>query len=188
MKDEYGHSFFQEPPVKLLGAIIAGGKSQRFGSDKAAALLDGRALIDHIREALAPQVDNVVICGRTWPGMIAVTDRPAPDMGPLGGLCGALNYAADHGFDGVLTAGCDVLPVPDLRALVGASAAVVEVQRMFGFWPTALTHALDMHLSAQNDYSLRSWVSVAGARCVSCSVPFHNLNTRADLARYVRFN
>ena len=142
--------------MKLLGAIIAGGGSRRFGGDKAAALLDGRALIDHVRAALAPQVDALVVCGRDWPGVVAVADRPAPDMGPLGGLCGALHYAATNGFDAVLTAGCDVLPVPDLRVLAGPVAAVVEGQRLLGFWPIALAPVLDRHLT---DQARASWVN-----------------------------
>ncbi len=172
--------------MRLLGAIIAGGSSRRFGSDKAAALLDGKALVEHVRDALALQVDTVVICGRIWSGMVSVADQPAPDMGPLGGLCGALKYSAEHGFDAVLTAGCDVLPVPDLRALVGPSPAIVEGQRLFGYWPAALQTALDRHLAEQSDYSIRSWVTASGARSVICSLPLHNLNTRADLESYAK--
>jgi molybdenum cofactor guanylyltransferase len=170
--------------VKLLGAIIAGGGSRRFDGDKAAALLNGRALIDHVADALAPQVDAVVVCGRDWPGLPTVADQPQPDLGPLGGLCGALHHAELHGFDAVLTAGCDVLPVPDLRALVGPVAAVVEGQRLFGFWPVALRGQLDAHLADQADRSLRHWMAVSRARSVACAGSFHNLNTRADFALY----
>ena len=170
--------------MKLLGAIIAGGGSTRFDGDKAAALLDGRALIDHVCDALAPQVDAVVVCGRDWRGMVTVADQPKPDLGPLGGLCGALHHAVAHGFDAVVTAGCDVLPVPDLRALVGPVAAVVEGQRLFGFWPVALRAQLDAHLAEQADRSIRHWIAVSGARSVACASSFHNLNTRADFALY----
>jgi molybdenum cofactor guanylyltransferase len=170
--------------VKLLGALIAGGGSRRFDGDKAAALLNGRALIDHVSDALAPQVDALVVCGRDWPDMATVADRPAPELGPLGGLCGALHYAELHGFDAVLTAGCDVLPVPDLRALVGPVAAVVEGQRLFGFWPVGLRAMLADHLAHQDDRSLRHWIAVSGARSVACAGSFHNLNTRADFALY----
>ena len=170
--------------MKLLGAIIAGGGSRRFDGDKAAALLDGRALIDRVCDALSPQVEAVVVCGRDWPGMTTLADRPASDLGPLGGLCGALHYAEALGFDAALTAGCDVLPVPDLRALVGPVAAVVEGQRLFGFWPVGLRAQLDAHLAAAQDRSLRHWIATSGARSVACGGSFHNLNTRADFALY----
>jgi molybdopterin-guanine dinucleotide biosynthesis protein A len=170
--------------MRLLGAIIAGGGSRRFGGDKAAAVLDGRALIDHVVSALAPQVEDLVICGRDWSGMVTVTDRPTTDLGPLGGLCGALHYAAANRFDAVLTAGCDVLPLPDLSGLTGPTAAVIEGQHLFGFWPVALTAVLDRHLADQPDRSIRQWVIISGARTVACTRNFYNLNTRNDLKLY----
>ena len=55
--------------MRVLGAIIAGGQSRRFGSDKALAVIDGRPMIAHVTEALRPQVEMVAICGRDWPGL-----------------------------------------------------------------------------------------------------------------------
>jgi molybdenum cofactor guanylyltransferase len=170
--------------VKLLGAIIAGGGSRRFGGDKAAVLLNDRALIDHVADALAPQVDAMVVSGRDWPGLKAVADRPAPDLGPLGGLCALLHYAAQHEYDAVLAAGCDVLPVPDLRVLVGPMAAVVKSHWLFGYWPANLAAQLDDHLATQSDRSMRHWIAVSGAHEVACDTTFHNLNTREDFALY----
>jgi molybdopterin-guanine dinucleotide biosynthesis protein A len=96
--------------MRRLGAIIAGGKATRFGSDKAAASLNGTALIEHVADGLRDQVDKLIVCGRAWPGMDWVEDRPFADMGPLGGLNAALHYAQQNGFDEVVTAGCDVVP------------------------------------------------------------------------------
>lgn len=106
----------------ILGAIIAGGQSRRFGSDKALAEIGGKPLLDHVAEALRRQTDALIVCGREWPGATSIPDRPAPDQGPLGGLCAALRHAADNGFDAVLTAGCDTLPVPaELLSLLNPS-------------------------------------------------------------------
>lgn len=170
--------------MRLLGAILAGGKSQRFGGDKAAALLDDKALIDHVSDMLAPQVDAVVVCGRQWTGRASIADCPVPGMGPLGGLNAALQHASHYGYDAVLTAGCDVLPVPDLRALVGPVAAVIDEQWLFGFWPVALAASLDAHLVSQQDRSIRHWIAVCGARRVACATSFHNFNTRDDFELY----
>jgi molybdenum cofactor guanylyltransferase len=170
--------------MKRLGAIIAGGHSTRFGGDKAAALIAGRALIDHVAAALHPQVEALIVCGRDWPGLATVADDPAPDLGPLGGLCAALRHAVAHGFDIVLTAGCDSLPVPDLRALGGP--AVVAGQRLFGVWPVAFADQLSAHLATTTDRSVRHWIAVSGAREIALPGAVHNINTRRDLDLYTQ--
>jgi molybdenum cofactor guanylyltransferase len=171
--------------MSVLGAVIAGGQSRRFGGDKAAALLCGKALIQHAIDALAPQVDALVIVGRTWGGYQSVDDYPFA-CGPLSGLCAALRYARDHGHDHVLTAGCDVLPIPpDLRsALEGDGPAVVAGQRLLGLWPSAMAEPLEAHIRAQTDYALHHWIALSGARSVTFATPLHNLNTAKDLARF----
>ena len=176
--------------MRLLGAIIAGGQGRRFGGDKAAALLDGKALIDHVDDALRPQVDALIVCGRIWPGLDSVADRPAPDMGPLGGLNAALHAAQHKGFDMVLTAGCDVLPVPTFSRHHGLDPGsgflprVIKGQPLFGLWPASLAPQLEDHLATQTDRSMRHWIAIIGAREVECDIAFHNLNTRDDFALY----
>jgi molybdopterin-guanine dinucleotide biosynthesis protein A len=165
--------------VRRLGAILAGGQSRRFGSDKAVAIVGGRTLIDRVAAALAPQVDAIVVVGRE------LADRPAPGLGPLGGLCAALDHARAHGFDAVLTAGCDVLPVPaDLAVRLAPGPAVIDGQPLFGLWPATLAARLDAHLAAGGDRSLRRWVAATGARRVALAAALFNLNTPADLALY----
>ena len=177
-------SHVDEKYMRLLGAIIAGGGSRRFGGDKAAALIGSQALIDIVAAAVSAQVDKLIICGRRWPGLESIQDRPAPDLGPLGGLNAALGYAQRNGFDAVVTAGCDVLPVIDLRALAGPVAAVIQGQPLFGFWPVDLAERLDRHLATELDRSMRRWIAVSGAAQVISTARFHNLNTRDDLAAY----
>ena len=118
--------------TRVLGAVLAGGRSRRFGSDKAAALLDGRPLLDHVVEALAPQVDAVVVCGRRHASLPSLVDRLGPDLGPLGGLNAALHHAAAHGFELVLTAGCDMPGFrPNVLAtLIGHQPAVLLGQQI----------------------------------------------------------
>jgi molybdenum cofactor guanylyltransferase len=168
--------------MRRLGAIIAGGRATRFGGDKAAALLNGRALIDHVADGLRPQCDALIICGRTWPGMAAVDDRPRADMGPLGGLNAALHAAQQNGFDAVISAGCDVLPVPIFPS--GDEKIYFEGHYLFGIWPVALAGLLDQHLANQSNHSMRHWIAVSGAKAILCDTRFYNLNTRDDLQRF----
>lgn len=168
--------------MKRLGAIIAGGQSRRFGSDKAAVLIDCKALIDHVADGLRPQVDALVVVGREWPGLLSVLDRPSPQMGPLGGLCGALHYAQEKGFDVVLTTGCDTLPVADYTKLGESNVPTVVLgQRLSGFWSASLAGRLQAHLTADTNWSVRHWMVICGAVEVDLGVGFHNLNRAADL-------
>lgn len=176
--------------LRILGAIIAGGRARRFGADKAAAPLGGKCLLDHVADAMRPQVDALVVVGRTWPGLNAVSDRPAGALGPLAGLNAALHHARMLGLDGVLSAGCDTLPVPvDLATqLVGDRPAYIEGHFLIGWWPVGLARAIEEHLGEQNDRSLRGWIQRCAAQAIPAPATLHNLNTQADLARYERIS
>jgi molybdenum cofactor guanylyltransferase len=168
--------------VKLLGAIIAGGKSSRFGSDKAAALLDGKPMMDHAIDTLRPQVDSLIVVGRSWGDVPSIPDYPRPDNGPLFGLCAALRHAAIHGFDAVLTSGCDTHPVPtDLASMLLPGPAVIEGHWLFGMWPTPLAQVLEAHIAEKVDFSLRSWVAATNARRVETATVVRNINRPEDL-------
>jgi molybdopterin-guanine dinucleotide biosynthesis protein A len=171
-----------------LGAVLAGGRSSRFGSDKALALLDGRQLIEHAVAALSPHVAQVAICGRNDPRWLCLADEPAPDMGPLGGLAAALSHARQGGFRGVLSTGCDipVMPASLVTALVGDGAAVVEGHHLIGYWPAHLADRLLEHLGQQSgNRSIRGWIAVVEPRVIAPpDGPLPNINRPADLAAW----
>ncbi|MCP1468428.1 molybdopterin-guanine dinucleotide biosynthesis protein A [Sphingobium sp. OAS761] len=168
----------------ILGAVLAGGRSTRFGSDKAIApMADGRTLIDHAIAALAPHVARVVVCGRQG----GLADRPRAGMGPLGGLNAALHHALHHGFAGVLSTGCDmpVYPAGLPAALAGDGAAVLDGQPLLGWWPAPLAGELDAHLAEDNNRSIRGWLERVGARTVTMAgLDLPNINRPDDLARF----
>lgn len=165
----------------ILGAVLAGGRSSRFGSDKAMALLNGRTLLDHATAGLAPHVAEVVMCGRDG----GLADRPHADMGPLGGLNAALHHALHHGFVGVLTTGCDMplYPAALPAALIGDGAAILHGQQLLGWWPATLATELDVHLGEENNRSIHGWLNRIGARVVDLSdLILPNINRPEDLA------
>lgn len=170
--------------TRVLGAVLAGGASRRFGSDKAMALHDGRALIDHAIARLSEVVDALVVCGGQRPGYHAIADEPVPGLGPLGGLCGAMTYAAANRFDAVLTIPCDTpdLPAEALRALIATDhAAYLAELPVAGYWPIALHADLAEHL-AGDDLSMRGWARRCGAVATASPV-IANINNPSDLAR-----
>lgn len=169
--------------TRLLGALIAGGRSSRFGSDKALALWRGKPLIEHAADALRPHVADLVICGRAHGRQTVVADRPAPNMGPLGGLAGALHHARVHGFDAVLTVGCDtpVLPESLLERLRSSPRpAYVSNLPVIGRWPVALADRLDAFLASDRKHAVRAWAAETGAEPIDCP-ELANVNEPADL-------
>lgn len=172
--------------MKRLGAILAGGKSVRFGSDKAAALLRGKPLLDHVVAGLRPVCDEIVIVGRESPGLISLPDKPSADMGPLGGLCAALYYAEKQGFDTVITAGCDMMPViwPKLNEAPLEAAVVVDNHYLAGIWPAALSGRLQRYLQDTDNLSMRGWIEHCGGQLETPTSRVFNINDPQDLGDY----
>jgi molybdopterin-guanine dinucleotide biosynthesis protein A len=172
----------QTSTMKILGALLAGGNSTRFGSDKALAVLDGKPLIAHCAAALAAQCDGVVLVGRELAGFETVPDRPAPHMGPLGGLAGAMAYGDKAGFDHVLSVGVDAPYLPsDLLATLLPAPAYVSGQPVIGLWPVSALGILDEILASDGRRSVLHFIERLGARAVVLQTQPPNINTRADL-------
>ncbi|PXA83760.1 molybdenum cofactor guanylyltransferase [Nostoc sp. 3335mG] len=173
--------------MRVLGAILAGGRSSRFGSDKTLAMIDGRPMLEHVAERLCAQCEAVVVAGRDWPGMVRVDDRPEPDLGPLGGLAGALAYGRDHGVDAVLSSSCDLPALPDdLLAMLGAPDALLQRQPTIGLWSTAHADALAAYLQSGQSRSIRAWAETIKASTIAWGDGLANINTPEDLAEFSR--
>lgn len=171
--------------MKVLGVILAGGMARRFGSDKALATIDGRPMLDHVAQRLRLQCDALMVAGRDWPGLERIDDLPEPGLGPLGGLLGALTFARSHGYDAVLTAGCDLPGLPiDLRERLGPPNAVLRGQPTIGIWESRGADPLARWLADTTDRSVRGWGIAAQARWVTADYEIANVNTPADLAAF----
>jgi molybdopterin-guanine dinucleotide biosynthesis protein A len=168
-------------PPRILGAVLAGGASRRFGSDKALAPFGSAPMLDHVVTVLTPQVDELVICGRSWGNLRTLSDATAERIGPLAGLEAALCFASANGFDGVLTAPVDVVPLPHALSvrLTGRQPKVFENQWLIGWWPAPL-HAALVEFLATGGRRWRAWIEHCGATPVAEPHPLHNINTRAD--------
>ncbi len=172
--------------MRLLGAILGGGASSRFGSDKAVALLEGRPLIEHVADALAVQCAAVLVAGRDWAGLMRVDDVPAPGLGPLGGLAGALAYARANGYDAVLSSGCDLPRLPrDIASRLGAPDALLADQPTVGLWCATRATRLAHFVATDPRRAIRDWADRIGARRVALDPPLVNVNRPGDLTRLV---
>jgi hypothetical protein len=80
--------------VGLSAIVLAGGRSTRFGSDKASALIDGRPMLQRVVEAVAAVCDEVIVVAAAGGAgslppyaepLVIVEDR-VEGSGPLAGL------------------------------------------------------------------------------------------------------
>jgi molybdopterin-guanine dinucleotide biosynthesis protein A len=122
------------PRSAVLGAVLAGGRSRRFGSDKAFAELGGESLVRRAARSLDAAAGRVVVVAndleRHLLEGVTVRQDLIPGVGPLGGLHTAVSWAAEEDLGGVLVLATDMPFVPPslLRALVarlGPGVAVV---------------------------------------------------------------
>jgi molybdopterin-guanine dinucleotide biosynthesis protein A len=191
----------------IVGAILAGGASRRFGSPKALARVDGVRIIDRVRNALRDSVDEIVLIANDA-ALFADLDLPIrgdrmPGLGPLAGIDAALRWAAERGAAGALCVSCD-LPFASsalLREIAARGsathAAVPESPRGHGveplcaWYPASALPAVERAL-ASDDRSLRALL--AAVACVRLPLDevrrfgdpetlFFNVNTRDDLER-----
>ncbi|HTH27914.1 MAG TPA: molybdenum cofactor guanylyltransferase [Sphingobium sp.] len=170
--------------MKRLGTVLAGGRSTRFGSDKALAMLDGVRLLDRAVAGLLPSCDAVIVVGRQDPLHICTPDWPRPDCGPLGGLAGALRYAGVFGFDEVLSCGVDSVALPaDLAERLTPAPAFVAAQPVVGLWPVGAVGALEAILLGPGSKSVRAFADMIGARAVALERDPHNINTAEELEK-----
>lgn len=98
-----------EPPP-FAGAVLAGGRSERFGRDKCAHVYRGRPLLDHALASLDGAEERWIVGGprRERPGARWVEDEP-PGRGALAGIRAALAAARS---DWVAVVACDMPFVP----------------------------------------------------------------------------
>jgi molybdenum cofactor guanylyltransferase len=167
----------------ILGAVLAGGQSTRFGSDKALAMLAGHTLIARAVDTLSGWCEHVVVVGRETAPAPTLPDWPRPGMGPLAGIAAALHLARDEDYEAVLTCGVDSVGLPDnLPDLLGPAPAFLADQPVVGIWPASAAETIEAILTGKGSHSMYRFVEVIGARTVKTGAKPANINTPADLA------
>jgi molybdopterin-guanine dinucleotide biosynthesis protein A len=121
----------------LLGGLLVGGESRRFGRPKALATWRGSSLAECAAAALTAVAPEVVLLGGgpsplSLSALRRLADAPGA-RGPLAGILGALGAHPDRAL---LVAACDqpLLSVAALRWLVGLRrpGAIAVVARLGG--------------------------------------------------------
>ncbi len=188
--------------MRLLGAVLAGGQSRRFGRDKAREIVAGESMLHHAVRALQSVTEEVVVISPYRPDApqgIEVLPDAQPGHGPLGGLHTALLEAAARQMDAVLLLACDLPLVGEqiLEAVVAhtENCAAVAPKRREGVEPLcAVYSSTALLLVAQRlngpDLSMHSLFRALDGRELDLSAlgldegaAFLNVNTPEDLVR-----
>ena len=88
----------------ILGTVLAGGKSQRFGEDKSQVKLDGKLLIDYILTEIIDEFKEILIVSNSQIKFensknISVIGDLKKDQGPLGGVLSAMKWVKEKNKD-----------------------------------------------------------------------------------------
>jgi len=191
--------------AEAAAVVLCGGKTSRFGGEKAHALVGGRRVIDRVVGAAGQVCGRVVAVTsagkgdlRLPEGVLVVADA-FPGAGPLGGICTGLRHAAT---DVAVVVGCDLpfLSARLLRFLLGlvpGFGAVVprladgRAQPLHAVYRRSCLAEMERHLSAGRlsiwrvleELSTR-YVGEQECRALDPDLlSFFNLNTPDDLAQ-----
>lgn len=182
--------------------ILAGGQARRMGGgDKGRLMLGDQSLIHRVIDRIRPQVNALVLNanGDTSRfndiGLPVVADTVADFAGPLAGVLAGMDWAAEQGYDWLISVAADTpcFPTDLADRLAQADTPVVLAatpdpergrlpQPTFGRWKVSLRD--DLRLSLDNGVrKIRQWTQAKGESLVLFeSDDFFNINTPEDLA------
>lgn len=180
--------------------ILAGGRSQRYGADKALAEINGERLIDIIVKRLEAQTSGTIAINfreemdQSIGERPILTDRLTGDIGPLAGLHAALTWARDLGYAMVITTPVDtpLLPNSFIANLMESGRPAIasyngHLQPLHGIWLSSQADQLEQKITT-GMRAARDWAEACGAReCVfavdGAMDPFININRPEDLLK-----
>ncbi len=185
----------------IAGLVLAGGRSVRFGGEKAVANFQGRPLLLWAAERLRSICDSVGASVRPGSeaealaksaGLPTIYDAPGDALGPLAGVKAGLIWAEAQGARLLAVSPCDAPLLPDnlYRRLVedaDGGAAMAETseghQPLCALWPvTALPDVAEALAAGAHPPTWEVLVRL-GARQVffEHAEEFANINTRDEL-------
>lgn len=190
--------------MKIIGAIIAGGKSSRMGTrEKAFLELGGKSILSRVIDRFGSQVEQLVINANgdlkrfTEFGLEIVPDVIKQLTTPLSGLHAALSFARDTKADVLVTVPSDTPFLPAdlvacfMKKMIASGAAIASSgdhdHYIIGAWKTELLDDLDRAIAKDGLFRVKDWAHRASAQTVEWPVepydPFFNVNTPEDLLR-----
>ncbi len=199
------------PKDRIVGCILAGGRSSRMGGgDKALLPIGGKPMMGRVRDRLAPQVRRILLNANGDPGRLAafnlpvVADTITGFAGPLAGVAAGMSWIAEQEpeVSHIVTVAADTPFFPtDLvdrlasatklaDGSIGMATTGGNRHPVFALWPVALLKDLEDWMSTTETYKVVAWARRHDLRMVEFPLiehewesvdPFFNVNTPQDL-------
>lgn len=199
-------AFSPPPPDGLAdaaGLVLAGGRSRRYGAEKAVALFSGRLLlvaaIDALRDcamvAVSARPRSAAAAHAERFGLKLLHDAPDHPEGPLAGVAAGLAWAEANACAFLAVAPCDTPLLPAslytrLRGEIGEAPAAFAASDggphpLCSLWSVQLRAPLSAALAAGAHPAARDFLAAHDARQVwfDDDGAFANVNRQSDLAR-----
>ena len=190
---------------KILGTVLAGGKSQRFGEDKSQVKLEGKLLIDYILSEILSEFREILIVSNNKIDFknsekISIIEDFKKGLGPLGGVLSAMKWVKENNknYEWVSTFPADT---PFFKKeILQKFYKEIEIEKsrlffiksnktrhnIFGLWSIDLLDKLEEDLN-KGDRKVELWANSVGVKVIDMDFknidPFFNINTKQDLEK-----
>lgn len=190
---------------KILGVVLAGGKSLRFGEDKSQVKLNNKSLIDHILSEILTEFKELLIVSNNSikfnkSEKISIIGDFKNNLGPLGGVLTAMKWIKDNNKDyqWISTFPTDtpffknqiLKDFHDKINLKNGKLFLIKSNNtrhnIFGLWSIDLADKLEKDLE-NGDRKVEDWANKVGVNIIDMQFekndPFFNINTKEDLEK-----
>ncbi|MDC0150913.1 molybdenum cofactor guanylyltransferase [Candidatus Pelagibacter sp.] len=192
----------------ILGVVLAGGKSQRFGQDKSQVKLQDKLLIDYILSEIIDEFNETLIVANEKINFlssnnISITKDFKSGLGPLGGVLTAMKWIKENNkkYKWISTFPTDTpfFTKKELKFFyeninINKSKLFFIKSKetrhnIFGLWSLDLMDQLEKDLS-RGERKVEVWANSNGVSTVNINYkkldPFFNINTKQDLEKAVK--
>ena len=187
----------------ILGTVLAGGKSYRFGEDKSQVKLDGKLLIDFILSEIVDEFKEILIVTNNQIAFqkskkISTIKDFKKGQGPLGGVLSAMKWAKEKNSNYKWISTFPVDTPFFKKEILKKFLSEINVEEsklffiksnnirhnIFGVWSIDLMEKLDEDLN-KGHKKVETWTNSIGVKIINLEFmdenPFFNINTKDDL-------
>ena len=188
---------------KILGVVLAGGKSQRFGKNKSQVKLKDKILIDYILSEIIDEFKETLIVTNEpirfmKSDKISTTKDFKEGQGPLGGILSAMKWIKNNNkeYNWISTFPSDTPFFTKKELKIFYEKIKINESKLFfiksketrhnifGLWSVDLMDQLESDL-LKGERKVELWANSIGVSTIDIDYkntnPFFNINTKKDL-------